>query len=322
MSTTLKNRETEKMAVFTIQPIVQSLNQRRHEWREMQQRSLDSGGREFPSPDALACILNNLKGILFPMRLGPLDLRQESEDFYIGHTLDSTLHALLHQVRLEQRCLSRPLNLTNEQLELQSIAAVQAFANALPDIRRLLDTDVLAAYHGDPAARSVDEVLLCYPGVLAMIYHRIAHQFYRQNLLLLARMSSELAHSYTGIDIHPGATIGASFFIDHGTGVVIGETTIIGERVRIYQAVTLGAKRFPTDVNGKIEKGLPRHPIVEDDVVIYAGATILGRVTLGQGCTIGGNVWLIHDVPAGGHVTQADSLGNQITDPAIANGNR
>lgn len=310
------------MAVFNIQPIVQALNASRQDWREAHHRSLDTGGREFPSPDALSDILNNLKGILFPMRLGPLDLRQESEDFYIGHTLDSTLHALLHQVRLEMRCQSRPLNLTEAEVEHKSIAAVQAFATALPDIRRLLDTDVLAAYHGDPAARSVDEVLLCYPGVLAMLHHRIAHQFYRQDLLLLARMSSELAHSQTGIDIHPGAQIGPSFFIDHGTGVVIGETTIIGKGVRIYQAVTLGAKRFPTDVNGKIEKGLPRHPIVEDDVVIYAGATILGRVTLGRGCTIGGNVWLIDDVPAGGHVTQAVSQGMQSCDPAIANGNR
>ena len=159
-------------------------------------------------------------------------------------------------------------------------------------------------------------MLLCYPGVLAMIHHRIAHQFYKQGLHLLARMSSELAHSRTGIDIHPGAQIGSCFFIDHGTGVVIGETAIIGQRVRIYQAVTLGAKRFPTDESGKLEKGLPRHPIVEDDVVIYAGATILGRVTLGKGCTIGGNVWLINDVPPGAHVTQAESKGSRTCDPA------
>lgn len=310
------------MAVFNIQPIVQSLHAERLKWRQAQHRSIETGGREFPSPDALAEILENLKGILFPMRLGPLDLRQESEDFYIGHTLDSTLHALLQQVRLEMHCQSRPSNLTDQEIEQKSIDAVQAFADTLPEIRRLLDTDVLAAYHGDPAARSVDEVLLCYPGVLAMIHHRIAHHFYRHNLLLLARMCSELAHSYTGIDIHPGAQIGASFFIDHGTGVVIGETSIIGERVRIYQAVTLGAKRFPTDENGKLKKDFPRHPIVEDDVVIYAGATILGRVTLGQGCTIGGNVWLIDDVAAGAHVTQADSLGTQSCDPAVVDNNQ
>ena len=185
---------------------------------------------------------------------------------------------------------------------------MRAFGAALPDIRRLLDTDVLAAYQGDPAAHSVDEVLLCYPGVLAMVHHRLAHRLYTLDLPLLARIVAELAHGQTGIDIHPGAQIGPSFFIDHGTGVVIGETAVIGQRVRVYQAVTLGAKRFPTDAEGKLQKGLPRHPLVEDDVVIYAGATILGRVTLGQGATIGGNVWITDDVPAGASVTQAGLL--------------
>ncbi|NYT36522.1 serine acetyltransferase [Allopusillimonas soli] len=304
------------MAVFNIQPIVSALNDIRQDWRTMQHRSREPGGREFPSPDAIARIIDDLKGIIFPMRLGPLDLRQESEDFYIGHTLDSTLHALVRQVRLELHYQMRANCATEAQIDSRATEAVQAFANCLPDIRRQLDLDVLAAYQGDPAARSVDEVLLCYPGVLAMIHHRIAHQFYKLELPLLARMSSEIAHSKTGIDIHPGATIGSSFFIDHGTGVVIGETAIIGERVRIYQHVTLGAKRFPLDANGKLEKGLPRHPIVEDDVVIYAGATILGRVTLGRGCTIGGNVWLIDDVPPGSHVTQAAFQGTRTCDPA------
>lgn len=306
------------MAVFDIHPIVQDLNAVRQEWRTSQRRSREPGGREFPSPQAISHILDDLKGVLFPMRLGPLDLRQESEDFYVGHTLDSALHALLNQVRLEMRYQMRHEHRNDGEIEEKAIAAVQSFAAALPEIRRQLDADVLAAFQGDPAARSVDEVLLCYPGVLAMIHHRVAHQFYKLDLPLLARMSSELAHSQTGIDIHPGAQIGPSFFIDHGTGVVIGETAIIGQHVRIYQAVTLGAKRFPTDSNGKLEKGLPRHPIVEDDVVIYAGATILGRVTLGRGCTIGGNVWLINDVPAGAHVTQADSLGTRTCDPAAA----
>ncbi|MCC2596797.1 serine O-acetyltransferase [Pusillimonas sp. MFBS29] len=305
------------MAVFDITPIVSSLNEVRQEWRASQQRSREPGGREFPSPQAISNILDDLKGVLFPMRLGPLDLRQESEDFYIGHTLDSALHALLTQVRLELRYQLRHEKFDYNEIETRAVALVQAFASSLPEMRRLLDSDVLAAYQGDPAARSVDEVLLCYPGVLAMIHHRVAHQFYKQDLPLLARMTSELAHSKTGIDIHPGAQIGPCFFIDHGTGVVIGETAIIGKGVRIYQAVTLGAKRFPTDANGKIEKGLPRHPIVEDDVVIYAGATILGRVTLGRGCTIGGNVWLINDVPAGSHVTQAASQGTRTCDPAV-----
>lgn len=264
----------------------------------------------------MKAIVNDLRGILFPMRLGPIDLRQESEDFYVGHTLDSTLHALLGQVRLELGYQRRHEGPDEEALEKESVERVQAFANALPEIRRLLDSDTLAAYAGDPAARSVDEILLCYPGIHAMIHHRIAHQLYQLGLPLLARMISEIAHSETGIDIHPGARIGEHFFIDHGTGVVIGETAIIGNRVRIYQAVTLGAKRFPADTDGTLTKGLPRHPIVEDDVVIYAGATILGRVTLGRGCTIGGNVWLIHDVPPGAHVTQAGYQGTGTCDPA------
>ncbi|KAA0911209.1 serine O-acetyltransferase EpsC [Pusillimonas sp. ANT_WB101] len=304
------------MAVFDIQPIVAALNAERQAWRTSQRRSREPGGREFPSPLAIEHILEAFKGILFPMRLGPLDLRQESEDFFVGHTLDSALHALLSQVRLELRYQRRHETLADNAVEAQAIQAVQTFAASLPAMRRLLDSDVLAAFQGDPAARSVDEVLLCYPGVLAMIHHRIAHQLYKLELPLLARMSSEIAHSKTGIDIHPGAQIGSCFFIDHGTGVVIGETTIIGDRVRLYQAVTLGAKRFPLDENGKLEKGLPRHPIVEDDVVIYAGATILGRVTLGKGCTIGGNVWLIDDVPPGTHVTQAKFQGAATCDPA------
>jgi serine O-acetyltransferase len=240
------------------------------------------------------------------MRLGPSDLRQESEDFYVGHTLDSVLHALLLQVRLELRYAKRLTALVEtDAIESRAITIVRDFSQALPAIRALLDSDVIAAFEGDPAATGVDEVLLCYPGILAMIHHRLAHQLYILGVPLLARIVAELAHGQTGVDIHPGASIGAGLFIDHGTGVVIGETAVIGQRVRIYQAVTLGARSFPTDASGHPLKGLPRHPIVEDDVVIYAGATVLGRVTLGRGASIGGNVWVTHDVPAGAQITQA-----------------
>ncbi|WP_133647033.1 serine O-acetyltransferase EpsC [Paraburkholderia flava] len=295
------------MAVFDIDDIVEALQTARQRWREVQRRSLEPGGRELPAREALADIVDTLKGVLFPMRLGPADLRQESENFYVGHALDSALHALLAQARLELHYRTRHQPRSTDDIEAQSGSAVRAFAAKLPEIRALLDSDVLAAFHGDPAAGSVDEVLLCYPGVLAMIHHRFAHELYRLGLPLLARIVAEQAHAETGIDIHPGAQIGASFFIDHGTGVVIGETSVIGQRVRVYQAVTLGAKRFPRDAQGHLEKGLPRHPIVEDDVVIYAGATILGRVTLGRGSVIGGNVWLTQDVAPGSHVTQAVS---------------
>jgi serine O-acetyltransferase len=297
------------MPIFEVTEIVQALHTVRDEWREAQKRSREPGGREFPSPQALAEVVDGLKGALFPMRLGPPDLRHESEDFYVAHTLDTALHVLLAQARLELRYTARREQRSDDEADAAgaAVAAVRQFSQTLPCLRRLLDSDVMAAYHGDPAARSVDEVLLCYPGVLAMIHHRIAHELYKLGLPLLARIVAEIAHSKTGIDLHPGARIGAGFFIDHGTGVVIGETAVIGERVRVYQAVTLGAKRFPTDAEGHLHKGLPRHPVVQDDVVIYAGATILGRVTLGKGATIGGNVWLTHDVPAGGNVTQADS---------------
>ena len=296
------------MATFHIEQIAASLSEVRSEWREAQKRSREPGGREFPSRDALAQVVEQLKGALFPMRLGPYDLRQESEDFYVAHTLDTALHALLAQIILELKYSARHDMQQTDAVQEQALKVTQAFALALPQIRRLLDSDVLAAYRGDPAARSVDEVLLCYPGVLAMIHHRLAHCLYQLGLPLLARIVSELAHSQTGIDIHPGAQIDEGFFIVHGTGVVIGETAVIGKHVRVYQAVTLGAKRFPTDAHGVLQKGLPRHPVVEDDVVIYAGATILGRVTLGKGAVIGGNVWLTHDVPAGGNVTQASSM--------------
>ncbi len=298
-----------RLPLFDLRRVVTELAQVRQNWRELQQRSSETGGRELPSREALASILDSLRGVLFPMRLGPADLRQESEDFYVGHTLDSVLHALLEQVQLELHYAHRLQGISKSAtLDAQAVQIVRDFSLSLSRIRALLDSDVLAAFDGDPAARSVDEVLLCYPGIQAMIHHRVAHQLHTLGVPLLARIVAELAHGQTGIDIHPGARIDAGLFIDHGTGVVIGETAVIGKRVRIYQAVTLGAKSFPTDVDGHPIKGQPRHPIVQDDVVIYAGATVLGRVTLGQGASIGGNVWVTHDVAPGAHITQARSL--------------
>ena len=316
----MKNSDTASPAKagapirWDLESVVEGLRDVRARWRAAQHRSIEPGGREFPSRDALIAISNALRGALFPLRLGPSHVRQEGEDHYVGYTLDTTLNALLEQVRLELRYTARHDGLTATQVEERAVQIVRDFANALPGLRALLDTDVEAAFRGDPAARSVDEVLLCYPGILAMINHRLAHKLYELELPLLARIIAEIAHSETGIDIHPGARIGASFFIDHGTGVVIGETAVIGERVRLYQAVTLGAKRFPSDGSGGLQKGLPRHPVVEDDVVIYAGATILGRVTIGHGSTIGGNIWLTRSVPPGSNVTQASSQ-HEIVDP-------
>lgn len=296
------------MSTFDIAAIVTQLRQVRDHWREQQNRTESGQHREFPSRAAITQAVESLKGVLYPLRLGPADLRHASEDFYVGHTLDTALQILQAQAQIELHYRQRSTGAAVQHPAHQSsqaLRAVHAFAQQLPRLRQLLDTDVLAAFHGDPAARSVDEVVLSYPGVLALIHHRIAHAFYQLELPLLARIMAELAHGQTGIDIHPGAHIGPGCFIDHGTGVVVGETAVIGQNVRIYQAVTLGAKRFPKDAQGHLQKGWARHPIVEDDVVIYAGATILGRVTIGKGAVIGGNVWITEDVPAGTHVSQA-----------------
>ncbi|WP_088178890.1 serine O-acetyltransferase EpsC [Thauera butanivorans] len=285
--------------------IVAGLHEARDLWRALRKRGGEGGAREFPSRDALRGIATDLCGALFPMRLGPPDLHVEGEDFYVGHTLDRALTGLLAQVRLELAYQARHDETLAPQVDERAAGIVRSFAAGLPALRTLLDADVIAAFEGDPAARSVDEVLLCYPGVLAVIHHRLAHALYELGVPLVARILAELAHSDTGIDIHPGAQIGAGFFIDHGTGVVIGETAVIGQRVRLYQAVTLGARRFDVDSDGHLAKGGARHPIVEDDVVIYAGATVLGRITIGRGSSIGGNVWLTRSVPPGSNVTQA-----------------
>ncbi len=316
------------MTMLQVDEVVTALQQARTEWRTSQQRDMNGGERVLPSREVIASIVECLTGALFPMRLGPTDLRHEGENFYVAHTLDKALRELLSQAVLELRHERREQpersnpKAAQDDLAGDALQRVRSFAAALPNLRRMLDTDVLAAFHGDPAARSVDEVLLCYPGVLAMIHHRLAHQLYKLELPLLARIVAERAHAQTGIDIHPGAQIGAGFFIDHGTGVVIGETAVIGERVRLYQHVTLGAKRFPTDGEGHLKKGLPRHPVLEDEVVIYAGATILGRVTIGKGATIGGNVWVTQDVPAGCSVTQAQSreVTREVVTPPPASG--
>ena len=295
----------EQIGGWGVKEIVADLHAARDRWRAAQQRSREFAVREFPSREALKEIADALCGALFPMRLGPPDLHQEGEDFYVGHTLDKALNALFLQVQLELGYNRRLECEEKEGVEAHAAEIVQAFARQLPTLRGLLDTDVQAAYQGDPAARSVDEVLLCYPGILAVIHYRLAHTLYVLGVPLIARILAEIAHSATGIDIHPGAQIGEGFFIDHGTGVVIGETTVIGKHVRLYQAVTLGAKRFTQDESGALEKGAPRHPILEDEVVVYAGATILGRITIGRGSSIGGNVWLTRSVPAGSNVSQA-----------------
>ena len=230
--------------------------------------------------------------------------------------------ALLEASELLIECLDRVLSPGRDP---EAVAG--ALFTALPEVQRQLQTDLAAAYEGDPAAASVDEIILCYPAFPAIAAYRLAHVLYLEKVPLLPRMMTEYAHRTTGIDIHPGATIGDSFFIDHGTGVVIGETTTIGEHVKLYQHVTLGAKSFELGPDGNPVKGIKRHPDIGDRVVIYAGATILGgRTRIGSDCVIGGSVWLTHSVEAGkmvlpssaiteGHLTR-DIMGDDPLDSA------
>lgn len=259
-----------------------------------------------PSAESVARLVETFRSVLFPGYFGATrSLSEEALRFHVGAALDRLVTRLSEQVRrgfcftCRQR---RPGDCA--ECDRRALEVSDEFLSDLPAIRRLLATDVQAAYIGDPAATSPAETILCYPGVFAVMCQRVAHSLSRLGVPLLPRMITEHAHARTGIDIHPGAEIGEAFFIDHGTGVVIGETCVIGRRVRLYQGVTLGARSFPLDAEGKPVKGLPRHPIVEDDVVIYSGATVLGRVTIGAGSIIGGNVWLTHSVPAGSRVGQ------------------
>ena len=253
-----------------------------------------------PSHQTTVAAFDALVSALYPRHFGPQGLSVDEIDGFIAKTLRSALRSLQGQIKLE-------LALDSETTPPPGRAAeiAQAFAAELPVVRALADTDAFAGFYGDPSATSMDEVIFSFPGFAAVLRHRLANRLYKLGAPILARIASEDAHGRTGVDIHPGAEIGERFFIDHGTGVVIGETAIIGRNVRLYQGVTLGAKRFETDEAGELRKKYPRHPIVEDDVVIYAGATILGRVVIGRGSIIGGGVWLTQSAPAGSYLTQA-----------------
>jgi serine O-acetyltransferase len=263
--------------------------------------------RLLPSQDAMIEAIEALRSVLFPGYHGTPDITDDSVRFHVGATLDRVRRMTHEQIRRGLCFACEAANPAGcNQCEERTASTVHSFLSKLPEVRRLLDSDVQAAYEGDPAATSRDETVICYPGLFAITNHRLAHELYRLHVPILPRIISEHAHSVTGIDIHPGASIGEEFFIDHGTGVVIGETCVIGKRVRIYQGVTLGAKSFPLDENGNPIKGVPRHPIIEDDVIVYSGATILGRITIGKGTVVGGNVWLTQSTPPGSRVTQAE----------------
>jgi len=259
---------------------------------------LSKRGKPMPNYGKMQEIVELLRQIIFPGYFGDANVSPENMEYYIGVNLDKMQQLLSEQI-IRGLCFNcHP----DQDFDLcpscddKAEFIVEEFLKTLPEIRNLLATDVQATYNGDPASKSYGEIIYCYPGIRAITNYRIAHQLHKLNLPLIPRIITEMAHFETGIDIHPGANIDSFFAIDHGTGVVIGETTIIGKNVKIYQGVTLGAKSFPLDENGNPIKGISRHPIVEDNVVIYAEATILGRVTIGKNSTIGGNMWITHDI--------------------------
>jgi serine O-acetyltransferase len=266
------------------------------------------GGRlALPSREVVLSAVEGIRQALFPGYFGATDLHDKSLHYYVGATLDRVFHALGDQVARAVAFVDGHDADSCAHCREKADQATVALLTRLPELRRLLRSDVEAAFEGDPALQVKEEAIFSYPGLYAITEQRIAHELYALGVPLIPRIISEHAHSATGIDIHPGARIGERFFIDHGTGVVIGETCRIGDRVRIYQGVTLGAKSFPLDDKGRPIKGIDRHPIVEDDVVIYAGATILGRIVIGAGSSVGGNVWLTHGVPPGSRVTQSEA---------------
>jgi len=268
-----------------------------------------------PSRAETVAAVEGLVAALYPRHFGPSGLARRDVDTFVAARLTESLGSLRAQIELELR-LAGEREGRDHAVSRRAAKIVAEFAQKLPKVRLLLDADIRAAFIGDPSAKSIDEIIFCFPGVAAVMRHRLAHQLSRLGAPMLARIVAEKAHSDTGIDIHPGAEIAEGFFIDHGTGVVIGETAIIGKNVRLYQAVTLGAKRFETDSDGQLLKDYPRHPILEDNVVIYAGATVLGRITIGKAASIGGNVWLTHSVPPGAIVTQAKATEDIFSDGA------
>jgi len=258
------------------------------------------GIRQLPSRDAVVELIRGLKEILYPGYFGRRNLTRENVPYHIGDKVHNVYRQLAEQIYLsvQHECRRTEQSECGHCRKLAGDLGLQ-FLQRLPEVRRLLAGDVQATYDGDPAARSLDEIIFSYPGVAAITVYRLAHELWRLSVPLLPRIMTEIAHSETGIDIHPGAVIGENFFIDHGTGVVIGETTEIGRNVKIYQGVTLGALSFAKDEKGELLRGRKRHPTIGDNVTIYSGATLLGGETVvGEGSTVGGNVWLTHAVPA------------------------
>ena len=259
-----------------------------------------------PSEIMISELIGLCRSLIFPGFFGGADVNGFNLEYTIGLQCERLKSVLENQI-IAGKLVGKDCTAGSELKEIKSFAERVAmdFIAGLPELRRVLHTDVNAIFRGDPAATSTAEVIYCYPCIKAIINYRIAHELLKAGVPVIPRMITERAHSETGIDIHPGATIGEYFAIDHGTGVVIGETAIIGRNVKLYQGVTLGARSFPTDENDNLIKGIPRHPIIGDNVVIYSNATILGRVTIGDNAVVGGNIWVTTDVAPGERLVQA-----------------
>lgn len=269
-------------------------------------------GEPVPSGHILREIVELCRAILFPGFYGAPVTNLRSMNYHTGVNIEQLYQLLTGQIR-SGLCFADEENTSASQnhkeqknlehcMKAQELAA--QFIERLPALRAILYTDVEAAYNGDPAAESFGEIISCYPAIRALTNYRIAHELDLMGVPLIPRIITEMAHSETGIDIHPSAKIGHHFTIDHGTGVVIGATCIIGNNVKLYQGVTLGAKSFPLDEHGNPIKGIPRHPILEDGVIVYSNATILGRITIGAGAVIGGNIWVTESVAPGARIVQ------------------
>ncbi|WP_444326315.1 serine O-acetyltransferase [Paraprevotella clara] len=262
-------------------------------------------GDPLPSGKVLHEIIELCRAILFPGFYGKSTVNHHTITYHIGVNIERLYNLLTEQIHAGLCFDAKETgNCACDTKREKAIDLAGQFISRLPALREVLATDVEAAYNGDPAAESYGEIISCYPIIKALSNYRIAHELLLLGVPLIPRIITEMAHSETGIDIHPAARIGHHFTIDHGTGVVIGATCIIGNHVKLYQGVTLGAKSFPLDDDGHPIKGIPRHPILEDDVIVYSNATILGRITVGRGATVGGNIWVTEDVPAGARLVQ------------------
>ena len=261
--------------------------------------------KQLPSSDCSRMILDKIRSIVFPGYFGNHLVNTNSLQYHTGVNLEQICRLLSEQIYFALSFENE--NVISQQIEDNASTYTMSFLDKLPEIKRLLSTDVKAIFDGDPAAKSFGEIIFCYPAMRALLNHRVAHELLKIGVPLIPRIMSELAHAETGIDIHPGAQIGEYFSIDHGTGVVIGQTSIIGNHVRLYQGVTLGAKSFALDDTGN-PIDIPRHPILENNVTVYSNSSILGRITIGEGTTIGGNVWLTHSVPPNSKILQSKAV--------------